>query len=667
MVERVRWGILSTGAIAHRFATELADSQTGRAIAVASRSADTAEAFGDAHGIDRRHSTYQSLLDDSEVDAVYIAPPHPQHAEWAIRAAEAGKHILCEKPLALNYAEAEAVVEAARRHDVFLMEAFMYRCHPQTRRLVELLREGAIGDVRVVEAVHSFKGSSDPAGRLLANELGGGGILDVGCYCMSGARLVVGASQGVAFADPTDISGAAHIGASRVDEWAVASLAFEGGIVAHLATGVQVYQPPVLIVHGDLGSITVPAPWLPGVDGARMTEILVHRAGAPLERVAVEAERGLYANEADQVGACIRAGKRESSAMSSADTLGNMASLDRWRATVGVVYDSELPTALTSSVHRRPLAVRSGPIPMPMNEIDGVGRSVSRLVLGTMLAEGDPTWPMAMAVFDEFFERGGNAFDTARRYGNGESDRALGHWIASRGVRDQTVVIAKGAHTPHCDPESLTRELLTSLEDLRTDWADVYFLHRDNEDVPVGEFVDVLNEHHRAGRVRAFGGSNWTTRRVDEANEYAAAHGLRGFTALSNQFSLARMVEPTFPGCLAASDEESREWLARTDTALVAWSSQAAGFFAGGDGMGLQHAWGDPGNDERRARVLELAAARLSTPMTVALAWVLRQPLRIFPIIGPRRLAELRTSLEALTLDLTDAELAWLDLRRDES
>src|SRR5213593_3931163 len=113
-----------------------------------------------------------------------------------------------------------------------------------------------------------------------------------------------------------------------------------------------------------------------------------------------------------------------------------------------------------------------------------------RLVLGTMLAEGDETWPNAFAVFDAFVEAGLHAFDTARRYGDGQSDRALGAWMASRGVRSSTFVVAKGAHTPGCDPETLSRELAESLVDLQTDYADLYFLHRDNLEVPVGEFVD---------------------------------------------------------------------------------------------------------------------------------------------------------------------------------
>ena len=148
----LRWGILGTGNIAHAFASGLAHSLTGKLVAAGSRSAATSMRFGQEYGLaaDSCHASYEALLADPKVEAVYISNPHPGHAEWAIRCAQAGKHILCEKPLAMNHRQAACVVEAARRHDVFLMEAFMYRCHPQTARIVELIREGAIGEVRVI-------------------------------------------------------------------------------------------------------------------------------------------------------------------------------------------------------------------------------------------------------------------------------------------------------------------------------------------------------------------------------------------------------------------------------------------------------------------------------------------------------------------------------------
>src|SRR3954466_6670488 len=174
----LRWGILGTGRIASAFAAALAETDSGTLVAVASRDQATADRFGDKFGVPHRHAAYELLLADPDVDAVYIATPHPHHAEWAIRTAEAGKHILCEKPLTLNQPTSMAVVDAARRNDVFLMEAFMYRCHPQTQELVALIRGGAIGEVRLIEATFSFRSGSAPDSRLYSNALGGGGILD---------------------------------------------------------------------------------------------------------------------------------------------------------------------------------------------------------------------------------------------------------------------------------------------------------------------------------------------------------------------------------------------------------------------------------------------------------------------------------------------------------
>ncbi|MEI6339763.1 MAG: Gfo/Idh/MocA family oxidoreductase, partial [Verrucomicrobiota bacterium] len=191
---RLSWGILGTGSIARKFASELPRSQTGVLAAVGSRTQESAEKFAaDYPGI-RAHASYEALLADPGVQAVYISTPHPQHAQWAMAAAEAGKHILCEKPLTLNYPEAMVVVEAARRHNVFLMEAFMYRCHPRTARIAELVREGAIGTVRLIRANFSFACAFNPESRLFSNALGGGGILDVGSYTASIVRLLAGAA-----------------------------------------------------------------------------------------------------------------------------------------------------------------------------------------------------------------------------------------------------------------------------------------------------------------------------------------------------------------------------------------------------------------------------------------------------------------------------------------
>lgn len=336
----LRWGILGTGRIARRFGRALAEAQTGRLAAVGSRSEETARAFQkDFPGI-AAHASYDALLADENVEIVYISTPHPMHAEWAIRCAQAGKHVLCEKPLTLNHAEALRVIGAAREAGVFLMEAFMYRCHPQTARLVELIRGGRIGEVRLIQATFSFLAGWDLHSRLLSNPLGGGGILDVGCYCASLVRLVAGAVSGQPFLDPTEVKATGQIGGeSRVDEVAIASLKFPNGVLAQVTTGVRLTLENVVRVWGEEGNILVPSPWVIGREPGA-SRIILNQDGRS-EEIVIEETRDIYAIQADTISHYISAGQNP--AMSWADTLGNMQTLDRWRAEIGFAYDSELP------------------------------------------------------------------------------------------------------------------------------------------------------------------------------------------------------------------------------------------------------------------------------------------------------------------------------------
>jgi aryl-alcohol dehydrogenase-like predicted oxidoreductase len=269
-------------------------------------------------------------------------------------------------------------------------------------------------------------------------------------------------------------------------------------------------------------------------------------------------------------------------------------------------------------------------------------------------------------VLDAFHAAGGTLFDTAHHYGKGCADTVLGAWMQARGLTDAVTVIGKGAHTPDCFPAAVTPQLEASLAALKRDCVDIYFLHRDNTDIPVGEWVDVLDAHVRAGRIRRYGGSNWTTARIDAANAYAARHGKVGFTALSNQFSLADMIEPPWAGCRAASDAESLAWLRRTGTPLFAWSSQARGFFtdravAGGDkDPELVRCWYNATNLARRTRAAELAEKRGTTLAGLALAYNLAQDFPLFPIIGPLNRAELDSSLAVLRVTLSPEEVRWL-------
>lgn len=334
MSKILNWGILGTGTIAGIFARGLADSETGRLVAVGSRTQETAAAFGERWQVPHRYGSYEQVLADADVQAVYIATPHPLHMSWAIKAAEAGKHILCEKPIAVNYHDACAIVEAAQRHDVFLMEAFMYRCHPQTAKLLELIRSGAIGAVRVMQVNFSFHADIQPEGRLFNPVLGGGGILDVGGYCVSMARLIAGVATGKDVAEPIELKAVGHIGSTGVDEYTLASLSFPGGNLAQLFAGIQVLGENDVRIFGSEGAIRVPIPWVPTPHGGK-SSIFIKRNDEEIEReIVIDSPRDIYALEADTVAAYIQ--ERQAPAMRWHDTLGNIQVMDIWRAGLGL-------------------------------------------------------------------------------------------------------------------------------------------------------------------------------------------------------------------------------------------------------------------------------------------------------------------------------------------
>ncbi|GAB4312425.1 MAG: hypothetical protein Kow0059_02960 [Candidatus Sumerlaeia bacterium] len=342
MTEKLRWAVMGTGAIARAFAQKIASSETSTLVAVSSRSRAKAEAFGREFGVARCYGGYEGVLEDPQVEAVYISMIHPLHAEWAIRAAEAGKPILLEKPMTMNAAEAELVIEAARRHKVFLYEAFMYRCHPQTRKILEMIGSGALGRVRVIHASFSFLWGEDFEHRILKHQLGGGSILDVGTYTVSMARLLAGATLGQPFADPTHVTGFAQIGPqSRVDEYAVGSLCFEGGIFAQVTCGCRLRQDNTLRVYGTEGGLHVPVPWGPCHEPGVCTMYRLGTNSEMLETIQIPCGRGLFTIEIDTIAERIREGRTEAPEMTWADSLGNMRTLDRWRAAVGMKYDFE--------------------------------------------------------------------------------------------------------------------------------------------------------------------------------------------------------------------------------------------------------------------------------------------------------------------------------------
>ncbi len=320
---------------------------------------------------------------------------------------------------------------------------------------------------------------------------------------------------------------------------------------------------------------------------------------------------------------------------------------------------------------------------MEYGSIPGVNKRISRLVQGTVMLSSKRL-EESFALLDGVYAQGGTAFDTAHGYGAGDCERVLGRWVNERGLRDEVLVIAKGAHhnqdRQRVTPFDITADLHDSLARQKRDNFDLYLLHRDDPTVPVGPIVEILNEHKRAGKINAFGGSNWSVARIKEANAYAAANGLEGFTASSPNFSLAVQAKPPWPNCVSISGDqgaEERAWYQQTQMPLFPWSSLAGGFFSGRFNRDNLDTFTEPldklavetycfeENFRRLDRVQELARAKgLSVPQ-IATAYVLSVPLNIFALVGCNTAAEYAANVAASELKLTPQEIAWLELRSD--
>ncbi len=664
---KTRWGIIGPGSIAHNFADGLAEAPSGELIAIASRSAERRKAFGDDYGIaeGKRYETYEAICADPDVDAIYVSTPHPWHAELSIMAMRARKPVVCEKPAGLTAAEVTAMVETARQEGVFFMEAFMYRCHPQIARVLEIIKSGEIGTLKHIRVTFGFAGPKDPASRLMDPALGGGGILDVGGYPVSFARLIAGASAGTHVAEPVEFKGTGTIGATGVDETAYAVMKFANGFTADIATAVQLTMDNIAVIYGDKGRIIVHDPWVPGRN-AGPSDITLTVVANGEERVEEHKHpEHLFAFEAELASRAIADGLTEAPAPACghADSIGNNTVLDMWRHQVGYRVFTEIPE--TSRV--LPGVLPKGLPQIPSQDLCGL--SVSSLVMG---CDNKNDIGAAAVVWDAYWEAGGRTFDTAFHYGKGLHETVLADWMDARGVRDQATVIVKGAHSPYCTPRTIRTELEITLERTGADKAAIYIMHRDNPDVPVGEFIDALNELKEEGLIGIFGGSNWTINRFLQANAFAAQYRFEPMRILNNNLSLAVMEKPVWAGCLSSNTPEALQFLRDSHTAHMSWSSQARGYFlpeALRNRLPLDSApetcFGSANNAERRRRAEALARERGVETHNIATAWVIAQSFPSIALIGPRSAGELATTLPSLTVNLTEAEAAWLNLESD--
>ena len=319
---------------------------------------------------------------------------------------------------------------------------------------------------------------------------------------------------------------------------------------------------------------------------------------------------------------------------------------------------------------------------MQYNSIDGLDKKISKLIMGN---DNQIYFDEAAKLWDHWIEVGGNAFDNAHIYGQGSMEKLLGDWHRKRDNLKDLVIIAKGAHTPNCDPKSITSQLTESLDRLQTETADIYIMHRDNTEIPVDEFIDVLNEEKNKGRIKIFGGSNWTLSRFKEANNWAEENNKVKFSVLNNNLALCKMIKPLWDGCISSNDQEILTSLESTKTAHLSWSSQGRGYFLPDDITQQieekitkdESSWRQPGehssgplscfdsedNRERKSRAIDLAKKLNTDSQNIAGAWPLNLDFPSFALIGPRIISEIDSSLKNLDLELTREQVNWLNLK----
>lgn len=340
MTTRLRWGILGTGNIARQFVEGLATSRRCSVVAVASRTPETANRFGASHDIPAAHRNYDELLRDDRVDAIYNALPNSMHLEWTVKAIQAGKHVLCEKPLAVNASQAEEMFDEADRAERLLAEAFMYRSHPLTHAVADALRRGVIGRLKLIRTSFCYRTTRIAGNIRFDRALAGGALMDIGCYCVNFSRFFAGA-------EPTAIHGVGTLHSSGVDEFAAGTLTFPSGVVATFACGMGLQADNTATLCGTEGFIEIPIPWKPPMERAmwilgrgappRMDNSSLPTTPPPKQTLYVDAPASLYALEADDFAASALDGAPHP--LSRADSIGNMKVLDELRRQIGVSFD----------------------------------------------------------------------------------------------------------------------------------------------------------------------------------------------------------------------------------------------------------------------------------------------------------------------------------------
>ena len=323
----IRWGILGTGAIAAAFAQALRQVTDATLIAVGSRGQATADTFAQRYDVDRAYASYSELADDPNVDVVYIATPHTAHFENTMLCLGAGKHVLCEKPFALNSAQIEQMVTLAKRNGLFLMEAMWMRFIPLIIDLQRRVDAGDIGEVRMIQADFGFRVPLNPKSRLFNPELAGGALLDIGIYPLAFSALLLD--------KPTEVTSLANIGTTGIDEQSAYVLMHDGGALSVLASSLRTQTSMGAWVYGTRGRIHLPKQFW------RAKEMLVYRNEMEPEHIQLPYAGNGYQFEAQEVVDCLRSGRTESEVMPHRDSVSLMETMDTIRRQWGLTFPNE--------------------------------------------------------------------------------------------------------------------------------------------------------------------------------------------------------------------------------------------------------------------------------------------------------------------------------------
>ena len=550
----------------------------------------------------------------------------------------------------------------------------MYRAHPATGRIVELVRDGAIGEVRHIEASFGFNAPFRADSRLFANELAGGGIMDVGCYPVSMSRLIAAAAAGVppGEEEPVDVQGSATFAETGVDACAAAVLRFPSGVVAQVATAVAVGLQNRVVISGSEGAIRIAEPWRCADENGDWSFELVR--GGESETVSGNSAP-LYVHEVDAVSEALARGAKESPCMSWADSLGNARALDAWRRSIGLEFDQERPERQTTPVHGRPLRLVQPT--MQHGAVRGIDKPISRLVMG---CDNQPDIAHAAVMFDHYFEHGGNTFDTAHIYGGGQDGVAVGRVdgesrrAGRRGGDRQGC--AHASQLPRPGDAAARRDAGPTRDRPRGSLLPAPRQHgcgcvgvdgraeprvrrgphqrlRRIELVPcAGAGGECLRRAERPQAVR--GGVEQFQPGADGGPGVAGLH--RGFDA-----GLARLAGSGTDGAVPLVEPGAGVLhAARFDAAQAEAPAAAALTGNQPSDAEMRRCWFADDNFARRERAVALAEERGVEPIVVALAWVLNQPFPCFPLVGPRQLSETRSSLKALDVALDAEQMAWL-------